>query len=95
MFELREIRANRLGITFRSPFVRDPFKFETHSLLLWVLYGITRPVAKAPPKLQNALKSAAAATAAPAPAPAPEKPAGRPWGNDHQEFIWPTRRYQE
>jgi len=63
MVDLREIRANRLGITFRNPFRRDPFRFDSSSLLLWILYGITRPAPSAArQKLQRTL--------APAPVPA-------------------------
>ena len=61
MIELREIRAYRLGLTFQSPFVRDPFRrrFERYGLLLWALYGIA-PQTPKPPKQHRARKSAPA-----------------------------------
>ena len=45
--ELREIRANRIGITFKDRFERDPFVFVSHTLLLRMLYALTRPHGKA------------------------------------------------
>jgi hypothetical protein len=44
VLELREIRANRVGITFKDKFERDPFLFQSPGLLLRMLYAITRPV---------------------------------------------------
>jgi hypothetical protein len=88
MADLREIRANRIGITFRNPLRRDPFRFDSSSLLLWILYGITRP---APPAARQKLQRKLALTPAPAPAPR----AGQLWGNDEPNaMVWPRRRYE-
>jgi hypothetical protein len=88
MVELRELRANRIGITFRNPLKRDPFRFDSSSLLLWILYGITRPAPSASrQKLQRTL--------ALAPVPASTPRAGQPWGNDDPKtMVWPRRRYE-
>jgi hypothetical protein len=100
MVELREIRAKRLGFTFRRTLRRDPFRFVSEdSFLLLVLYGITRPA----PSAKKALPARAAAGAQ---IPAVND-AGLPWGNDDPNapmqptrlsrpgLIWPTKRYQD
>jgi type I site-specific restriction endonuclease len=46
MIDLREIRANRIGITFKEKLQRDPFVFASNGLLLRMLYAITRPGVK-------------------------------------------------
>jgi hypothetical protein len=96
MVDLREIRANRIGITFQNPLRRDPFRFVSSGLLLWMLYGITRPISPASQKkLQLILKAG--------PAPVPVAGRGQPWGNDDPDAtsvaqrsakVWPRRRYE-
>jgi hypothetical protein len=99
MVDLREIRANRIGITFQNPLKRDPFRFVSSGLLLWMLYGITRPIATVQKKkLQEVLKAGGA------PVPTPAAGRGEPWGNDDPNTnapakgasarVWPRRRYE-
>jgi hypothetical protein len=52
MIDLREIRANRIGITFKDKLQRDPFVFVSHTLLLRMLYALTRPGVNATRKLR-------------------------------------------
>ena len=100
MVELREIRANRLGFTFKRTLRRDPFRFASDGFLLLILYGITRPV----PSAKRAQSSPTTGTV---PARGPAADLGRPWGNDDPDalvqanrpsssgLIWPTKRYQD
>jgi len=100
MVELREIRANRLGFTFKRTLRRDPFRFVSDGFLLMILYGITRP--------KPTVQKAGATLAAPGIAPSSMAgTAGKAWGNDdpdapvqpnrltHRSLIWPTKRYQD
>jgi hypothetical protein len=104
MVELREIRANRLGFTFKRTLRRDPFRFVSDGFLLMILYGITRPKPSAA-KVVWATGSASSAAARSA-----GTVSGSPWGNDDPEapvqpkrpsaagnsgLIWPTKRYQD
>lgn len=50
MINLRELRANRLGISFEEKPPNEPFRFISDSLLLRILYAITRPNIKKTPK---------------------------------------------
>jgi hypothetical protein len=88
MVELRELRANRIGITFADKFRRDPFRFVSNSLLLWMLYGITRPVSRTTTIAKKAVP--AAATSVPARTFAPVR--GQLWGNDDPDVDALTYR---
>ena len=100
MVELREIRANRLGFTFRHTLRRDPFRFASDGFLLLILYGITRPR----PSAKQAPSIVATGTK---PGRGPAGDVGLPWGNDDPDvpvqanrpspsgLIWPTKRYQD
>jgi hypothetical protein len=75
MVELRELRANRIGMTFADRLRRDPFRFSSSSLLLWILYGITRPMATtSKPRLVPIEAAVPPRTLIPA--------RGELWGND-------------
>jgi hypothetical protein len=76
MVDLREIRANRIGITFQDRFRRDPFRFVADGLLLVMLYRLTRPAGAATATKAGRMidLSAAARTFVAL--------RGEPWGND-------------
>lgn len=75
MAELREIRANRIGITFHDRFRRDPFRFVADGLLLVMLYRLTRPVVAQTAKKKRMVDLSGTARAFAA-------LRGEPWGND-------------